>query len=688
LNISILAAGAGGMYCGSCMRDNALAGALKRLGHTVTLIPLYSPMRTDAPGVSISDVYYGGVNVYLQHASRIFRHTPRVLDSIFDRPWILNAAGSFGAQTQPEKLAEFTVDVLKGEDGNATKELERLVGFLRDTVKPQVVSLPNLMFIGMARTFRHELGVPVICELTGEDLFLDAMHEQDRTQVRRIIRERVGDVTRFVATSDYYAGAMAEYLDVPRSRIDVVFNGVSDDFLTGPLAVRDAARPPTVGYLARICPEKGLGRLVDAFAVLRRMPGMSDVRLKVAGYLGAKDEKWDRALRKRIEETGLASAIEFVGEVDREEKLGFLDSIDVFSVPTVYPEAKGIYILEALARGLPVVQPEHGSFPELIRLTGGGLLTPPGDAQALAASLAELLREPQRRTQLGKAGRAVVESTFTEDRMAANMLRVYEAAMTQETADGNGENHAHRQGVSNAALVVEDVWKEYPTPTDPLVVLRGASFEVSAGETVAIVGPSGSGKSTLLNILGTLDKPTRGTIRLGDVDPFNLTEAKLAHFRSGKIGFVFQDHHLLPQCTAVENVLIAKLAAGHVKDTDASRAKELLAMVGLADRATHLPSELSGGERQRVAIARALMNGPQLLLCDEPTGNLDTKNSKAIGELLLRLAAETSAILIIVTHSPALAQMFGRQMRMTDGVLTEGAAEPEIAGLTPSSSGV
>ena len=695
MNISILAAGAGGMYCGSCMRDNALAVALKRQGHAVTLIPLYTPLRTDAPTASIPEVYYGGVNVYLQHASRLFRHTPRLLDAIFDRPWLLNAAGSMGAQTPPEKLADFTLDVIRGEDGHANKELGRLVEFLRDDVKPQVVSLPNLMFIGMARTFHKELGVPVVCELTGEDIFLDAMKPDDREQLRRVIRIRAADVTRFVATNEYYAGAMAEYLDVPRSRIDVAYTGLAREYLDQPPASkRDPSRPPTVGYLARICSEKGVSRLIDAFVLLRRLPGMENVRLKIAGYLGSKDQKWFDALRKRIEEAGIGPAVEYLGEVDRDGKLALLDSIDVFSVPTAYPEAKGIYVLEAMARGVPVVQPAHGSFPELIRITGGGVLTPPGDAPALARALADLLADPNRRAELGRNGRAAVESTFTDDRMAANMLKVYEAAMEENKSEARRDEGTAHDELSRVearrgdapSLFVADVWKEYPTPTDPLVVLRGVSLEISAGETLAIVGPSGSGKSTLLNILGTLDRPTRGTIRLGDTDPFTLGGGDLACYRSEKVGFIFQDHHLLPQCTAAENVLVARLAAGRVSNADADRAKELLRMVGLADRARHLPSELSGGERQRVAIARALMNRPQLLLCDEPTGNLDTKNSQAIGELLLGLAAETGAILVTVTHSPTLAAMFGRQMHMTDGVLTDGKAQAEETPSIPVAS--
>jgi lipoprotein-releasing system ATP-binding protein len=218
-----------------------------------------------------------------------------------------------------------------------------------------------------------------------------------------------------------------------------------------------------------------------------------------------------------------------------------------------------------------------------------------------------------------------------------------------------------------ADLIVTDLRKEYPTPTTPLVVLRGVNLRLSPGERLAIVGPSGSGKSTLLNILGTLDAPSGGSVRVGDADPFALDPKALAAFRSRSIGFIFQDHHLLPQCTALENVLLPRLALGKTNEEDRRRAVELLGQVGLADRVTHLPAELSGGERQRVAIARALVNRPAVLLCDEPTGNLDSKTADTVADLLLSLTRET--ILIGVTHSEHLAGRFGRTMRMRDGEL-------------------
>jgi lipoprotein-releasing system ATP-binding protein len=220
-----------------------------------------------------------------------------------------------------------------------------------------------------------------------------------------------------------------------------------------------------------------------------------------------------------------------------------------------------------------------------------------------------------------------------------------------------------------SALQIVDLHKEYPTPTVPLVVLRGINFAQNPGESLAILGPSGSGKSTLLNILGTLDTPSQGTVTLNGANPFSLSASELARFRSRNIGFVFQDHHLLPQCTALENILITKLASGKVTSDDEARAKDLLNKVGLTDRATHLPSELSGGERQRIAIARALMNKPTLLLCDEPTGNLDSKTSATIGQLILDLATANNTMIIAVTHSSQLASLFQNQLHMQDGQL-------------------
>ncbi len=220
-----------------------------------------------------------------------------------------------------------------------------------------------------------------------------------------------------------------------------------------------------------------------------------------------------------------------------------------------------------------------------------------------------------------------------------------------------------------ADLEVQNLTKEFPTRAEPLTVLQGISLSLSAGENLAVLGPSGCGKSTLLHILGTLDSPTSGTVQLGGVNPFELPEPELARFRHERIGFVFQDHHLLPQCSVLENVLIPALAIGPSRQQDLDRAKMLLDRVGLAHRLEHRPAEISGGERQRVAIARALIARPQLLLADEPTGNLDRTTAESISQLLLELQQQEQTMLVCVTHSQSLAEKMQRQMELDSGML-------------------
>ncbi len=218
-------------------------------------------------------------------------------------------------------------------------------------------------------------------------------------------------------------------------------------------------------------------------------------------------------------------------------------------------------------------------------------------------------------------------------------------------------------------LNVQHVAKSFPTAGDPLEVLTDVSLELCGGDSLAIVGPSGSGKSTLLQILGTLDHPDSGCVLINDTDPFSLDQTQLAAFRNAQIGFVFQDHHLLPQLTVIENVLVPSLAGGRPSGEQLSRATELLDSVGLGDRVGHLPGELSGGERERVAIARALLMQPSLILADEPTGNLDRRTAESVTELLLRLQQASGAILITVTHSDSLSAAMQQRRELVDGKL-------------------
>lgn len=430
MKIAYIAAGAADMYCGSCLHDNTLAAALQKMGHDAVLVPTYTPLRTDGLDVSLDRVFFGALNVYLQQKAAAFRHTPDAFDWLLDRPGLIRRAARLGASTDPTELGDLTYSILQGEEGFQAKELAKLVDWLRDDFRPDVVHLTNSMFAGFARHLKRELGVPVVCSLQGEDLFLDQIREPWRTRVRDLLRERVRDIDAFQVNSAWYADYMAEYLGgVDPQRMFVVPLGLDLNGYAAAAPLRAPDEPLTIGYLARICPEKGLHQLVEAFHLLASQTPA--VRLRVAGYLGARDRAYLHGLEARIADWGLAGSYEHVGEVDRAGKLRFLQSLDVLSVPTVYRDPKGLFVLEALAGGVPVVQPRHGAFPEMIEATGGGLLVEPGSSEDLARGIGSLLRDPVLRRELGERGREAVHTRFSARSEAEATVRGYEAVLRE-----------------------------------------------------------------------------------------------------------------------------------------------------------------------------------------------------------------------------------------------------------------
>jgi glycosyltransferase involved in cell wall biosynthesis len=427
VRIAYVAAGAGGMYCGSCLHDNALARGLMALGHDVALVPVYTPIRTEDEDVSAGRVFYGAIGVFLEQKAAWLQRAPAFVHRLLALPSLLNLASRLGASVDPHDLGALTLSVLQGEDGRQGRELRELVGWLRRSYRPDVVHLTNSMLLGMAGPIRRDLGVPVVCSLQGEDLFLDGLEEPYRTRAREILRGKARDADRFLAPCAYYARAMGDLLDLPPDRVRVVPLGVrTDDHRRGE---RPGGEPFTVGYLARICPEKGLHVLAEAFRILAGQAGPDRVRLRAAGYLGPRDRRYLEEVRGRLRDWGLAGSFDYLGEVDRRGKIAFLEGIDVLSVPTTYRESKGLFVLESLASAVPVVQPRHGSFPELIEATGGGLLVEPGSPEALAAGLRSLMDDAGRRRALGLRGRDAVRARFSERAMAEATAGVFAAAL-------------------------------------------------------------------------------------------------------------------------------------------------------------------------------------------------------------------------------------------------------------------
>ena len=409
MRIAYIAAGAGGMYCGSCIHDNALAAELQSQGHEVALLPTYTPLKTDEESVSDSHQFYGAINVFLQQKSGFFRHTPRFLDRLLDGRALLGWISRLGASTDPSGLGNLTLEMLRGESGAQHKELDRLVHWLATDYRPELVVITNSLLLGMVHRIKEALGVPVVVCVQGEDLFVDQLAEPWRGRVQAELQRRANDADLFIAPSRYYAGHMAECLGQDLARFAVVPLGINlEGHRNAPHAA--AKDPVTIGYLARICPEKGLDRLVGAFTVLASTESGSNLRLRVAGYLGPRDrDYWDEQQR-RIEGAGLSDRVDFLGEIDRSAKLEFLSSIDILSVPTVYREPKGLFALEAMASGVPVVLPDHGSFPEILGETGGGVLYEAESTTALVTALGRLAENSAERLALGRRARSAVHS--------------------------------------------------------------------------------------------------------------------------------------------------------------------------------------------------------------------------------------------------------------------------------------
>ena len=424
MKIVYLAAGAAGMYCGSCLHDNTLAAALRALGGDVLLVPTYTPLRTDEENQSEHRVFYGGINVYLQQKSSLFRHTPWLLDRLLDSPALIDWVTRGAASTEAEKLGDLTVSMLHGEEGLQRKELEKLIYWLRSEAQPDVVHLSNAMLMGMAREIRRELRVPVVCTLSGEDIFLEKLSEPHYSAARQALRERAADVDAFVSLNAYYADFMADYLSVPREKIHVIPHGLK---LAGhsQRPPRKSDAPLTLGYFARVCPDKGFHLLVEAFRLLSGHPELPTLRMRAAGYLGQGDRPYLEQIQREIVDAKLADRFEYVGEVDRLGKIEFLQSLDVMSVPTIYRESKGISILECLANGVPVVLPAHGTFPEIIEDTQGGRLCVPNDPRSLAEAIRELLLNPAVARGHGSQGHSAIHDRYHDRLMAERTLALY-----------------------------------------------------------------------------------------------------------------------------------------------------------------------------------------------------------------------------------------------------------------------
>ncbi len=429
MTVAYITAGAAGTICGNCLKDNALAAALMRQGQDVVLLPAYTPLLTDETDVSEARVVFGGINLYLQGKFPFFRSTG-VLDWFLDHPRLLRWASSFAVDTDPANLGPMTRDMFHGMSGPYHRELTKLVDLLRE-IRPRIVHLTNSMLASMAEPIKRHLGTPVICSLQGEADFLHGLPEPFRSDCYALLKQHADHIDGFVAPCKDQAHAMAPILGRAADRVDTILPGIAvENFRENS---RSSDGRFVVGFLARISPEKGLGVLVEAVERLRSRHPNRQVELRVAGWRADNMTEYLDGLREMCD-------FEDLGYLSRRAKIDFLAGLDAFSVPTTYRASKGLYVLEALASGVPVVQPRIGVFPELVEATGGGYLCDPDSSGDLASKLELLLADTNGSTRRGAEARRKVHAGFHADRMAAETLALYERVsgdswrLTEESA--------------------------------------------------------------------------------------------------------------------------------------------------------------------------------------------------------------------------------------------------------------
>lgn len=429
MRILQLTAGAAGMYCGTCLRDNSLAAALMKQGHDVTLLPLYTPTLTDETNVPNDKIFFGGISVYLEQNYALFRKTPWLLDKLWDSRAALKMAAKSAIPVDPHFLGEMTVSMLSVEHGRLKKELRKMLRWLESEPAPDVVNLPYTLLIGLAGPLKKSLGKPVCCTLQGEDLFLEGLQEPYKTRALDLIRENIPHVDCFLAVSEYYAEFMTRYLGIPDHKMEIAPIGVSTEGYRAAPAALNAK--PRIGYFARIAPEKGLHILADAYKLVRESG--FDCTLEAAGYMAPEQRPYLNGIETHLREWGLD--FHYRGALDRTQKIAYLESIDVLSTPTVYADPKGMFALEAMAAGVPVVQPDHGAFPEILRKTGGGILFETEIPRSLADGLLRVLGSPELRADLAAQAHAGVREHYRVEAMAKRTAEIFTRQKTPVLQD-------------------------------------------------------------------------------------------------------------------------------------------------------------------------------------------------------------------------------------------------------------
>ncbi|OQY28111.1 MAG: hypothetical protein B6244_08385 [Candidatus Cloacimonetes bacterium 4572_55] len=422
--VHIVPGSGGSFYCENCLRDGLLVRSLRDSGHDVTMIPMYLPLFVDEPKITgNTPIFYGAINVYLKQTIPIFRKAPQWVERFLDSPFLLKIAAKKSGSTRAYGMEKMTLSMLRGDEGNQANELEKLTTWLKKEIKPDVVHLSNALLLGLADRIKRETGATIACMLQDEDQWVDAMRDEYIQLVWDAMAEKGKVVDVFFPVSRYYADVMKSKMRIPDEKIYPVYPGID---LDGYQPASLDLDPPTIGYLSRISRSHGFDILVDAFIRLKQDPDFRNLRLRVTGGKTTDDDDFIESQRQKLEKNGFLSDVDFIPDFDRKNRLEFLKSLSLLSVPVRKGEAFGVFQIEAMASGVPVVQPKIGAFPEIVETTRGGVVYHPNNAETLSDAIRSLLSHPDHIREMGIHALESVRNRFSVEQSTKDMIHAYQ----------------------------------------------------------------------------------------------------------------------------------------------------------------------------------------------------------------------------------------------------------------------
>ena len=425
--IQIIPGSGGSFYCGNCLRDSKFFYALRDTGHEVTKIPMYLPLFSDEHDLSDIPVFYGAISTYLKQLYPIFRKAPAWFDKLLNSKPMLKLAASQAGSTRAKGLEDMTISMLLGEEGKQKDELHHMLNWMAEHCKPDIVHLSNALLLGLAGPIRERLQTKIVCSLQDEDVWVDVMHEGIRQKIWNLMSEKAKDVDLFISVSDYFKGVSLDRMQIPSEKIKIIHLGVD----AADYSFKNATeKPRNIGYISRMNPDNGFDIVTEAFIQLKKQKGFDDVGLVLTGGHTGDDKKFIHQQKKLMAENNLMDKVEFIDEFEGEARQEFFNKVAVLSVPVKNGEAFGIYLTEALAAGIPVVQPKLGAFPEIVDISKGGLIYYPNTAEKLAESLALLFNNKDKLSQLSINGHRSIEDHFNIHKLSDKMIAEYQQLLT------------------------------------------------------------------------------------------------------------------------------------------------------------------------------------------------------------------------------------------------------------------